>query len=362
MNLCQPHEPGTLPVVVRPLSFQERRAVIGSLLGTGAAHPAALLKAIHDAHHWIACDCLGDRPPPVIHTRRSAGGHYALVRMPGRPPHAPGCPVADGLSDLYEDTLTPVLATQLRDIAEAASASRVWHANKPSSPPTVWTMLSTMARHAASINPPTGQVITHPSRLAGLAVRLRQEAAATGAPQIATALLVTRRTDRGSVSPLAKDAAPVHVRGPIVELGQPSSDSPSISILRIAKGTDGRYEPIAAVAAQVSKSTVAITPTPASVEVATLMVAVGRTLRSVHHIEASIDLTFPSGLDQAPEVRVQPASGTPLTLSVGRPSSTSNLYILLTADRRPSVTYHEKLAGYIADRLNQAATLTPVRP
>ena len=218
MNLCEHHDAGVAPAIVRALTFAERKAVIGALLGALTDPPDNLFQKIHDAGHWIACDCLGDRPPPVLHTRRSHTGTYALVRMPGRPAHAPGCPVADGLSDLYEDTITPHLTQQLLEIASASGALRSWHAIQPTPPPTIWTLVSAMARHATSCSVTTGEVVTHPSRLPGLAVRMRQAATSAGAPQVATALIATRSADRGSVTPLAKDAEPVHVRGPIAYL------------------------------------------------------------------------------------------------------------------------------------------------
>lgn len=359
MKICLPHDPGAAPDYVRQLSFTERRNVIDTLLGRASEHPTAFLKATHDAHHWIACDCRGDATPPVLHTRKSSAGHYTLVRMPGRTPHTPGCPIAEGLSDLYDDHLTPELTGHMISTAAGAGALRVWHQAVLDPPPTIWTMIAAMARHAPSAGVHTGQIVTHPSRLNGLAVRLRG-AAIDGSKQIGTALIATRSVERGAITPLAKDAEPIHIRGPIVELAPLNGNAAGIAWLRIARGTDGRYEPIAAVVTPVCRGSPVITPTPASVELAPLLHQVGRTLRTSHHIAAHIDLAFPSGLDQQAEVRVEHESGHAISLHVGRPAvkppAGSNLYILLASDRRSTDTddYPARLAGYIADRLKQA--------
>lgn len=361
MNLCHHHDAGTMPALVRPLTFAERRSVISALLGTASEHPAALLQKIHDAGHWIACDCLADRPPPVLHTRRSHTGHYALVRMPGRPAHAPGCPVADGLSDLYEDTYTPELTRQLIEIGAASGAFRVWHASPPNPPPTVWTTVSSMARHATAATVSTGPVVTHPSRLAGLAVRLRQAATESGTPQIATALIATRSVERGSVTPLAKDASPIHVRGPISELAPGLANTgASLSMLRVARGTDGRYEPVAAIVVPVSKVSSAIAPTAHAFEAAQIAGPIGRTLQSNHHLHVSIDLHFPQGIDAPPELLIHPATGQPIRVAIGRPAVPSGLYLLLAHERREPLAgeapYPDQLAGYIAGRIQRPRT------
>lgn len=358
MNLCHHHDAGAVPAIVRPLTFAERKAVIGALLGTTAEAPGKLLQQIHDAGHWIACDCLGDRPPPVLHTRKSHTGTYALVRMPGRPAHAPGCPVADGLSDLYEDTITPQLTQQLFEVASASRAFRAWHAVQPTPPPTIWTLVSGMARYATACSAPTGEVVTHPSRLPGLAVRMRQAATDTGTPQVASALIATRSIDRGSITPLAKDAEPIHVRGPIVDLAPNATPSGTyLSMLRVAKGTDGRYEPVAAVVATVIKASNAVGLSAASVEAAQLAFAIGRALQSNHHLQVSIDVHHPKGLDAPGELLVHPQAGQPLHVSIGRPAAPSGLYLLLAHERREATAgdapYPDQIAGYIADRIKR---------
>lgn len=357
MNLCQPHDPGETPTLVRPLTFSERKAVIDLLLGRESPPPTALLRSIHDAGHWIACDCLERGSPPVLHTRRSHTGVYALVRMPGRPAHAPGCPVADGLSDLYVDDITPALGDQLLQMATAAGTLRLWHPTVPEQPATIWGTVASMSRHAASCSAATGPVVTHPSRLAGLAVQLRQEATTSGAPQIATALIAVRGADRGSVTPLARDIDPIHVRGPIVELAASpgTAGSAYVALLRIAKGTDGRYEPVAAVLSPASRLTGAVTPSAAAVEVAPIAADIGRALREQHRLAVSIDLRFPQGLTGPAELLVQRGQDDPQTVAIGRKASSSDLYVLLPSERRAQASdeppYPAKIAGYIADRL-----------
>lgn len=96
MRLVLAHRPGAALSALRALESQEEAALVAQWReGLEAPWLSGWLDQLAEEHLWIACDCRAPHePPPLAFVRQAPGGQHVLARMPDRPPHAPGCPLA----------------------------------------------------------------------------------------------------------------------------------------------------------------------------------------------------------------------------------------------------------------------------
>ena len=311
MNIIEPHAVGQRHTVVRALTPFERRSVQAYFAGDDAPIPA-ITAELHAAGTWIACDCLSGNDLPVIHTAANSRGTIYLVRNTHRVAHAPGCPIATGMTDAYSvpSEIDRHLDAIMLEAAARAGVDRVWCASQPDPKASLLAALKLLqseltAMPDAQLQPYGERVSTHHAALARLAMILRRQTA-TPAP-LRHALLVfpaTGHTRAGirTWSPSDPDRAPVlTTRGPVsIRIDTDITARLYLAAAHVGYGPDGRYEITDAHLYPVlDRGWPVITATHQAQSLALDLRSVARGLADLG-IDADARLTYPSGLDAPP--------------------------------------------------------------
>lgn len=374
MVIVQPADRGASPVPVRKLTFDERRTLLDSLKEP-TYPPALLLDEIHQAGNWVACDCRQPPETPLLHTRQLATGTIVVVRMHSRPHHAPGCAFAEGLTDHYADTEdVRQLEAWTLDLMHEVGVNRVWEpdaAPTESRKPSLWTALRRIGAAATKHANPFGEtagsfVSTYANGLPKLALQLREDSRRQMvkpigfmfAPVVAAAREgLVLRDGREKLDIL------VPVRGPIRDYTWAKDDGEHIGLaaMIIRSGTDGRYEPTAAVRIPVARYGHPI-PVPSYEALAALRIAkaVCKRIAGEADVQLVAHVRFPEGLGQPMKIVMHTTKPLEKTVQVDtiKPrqigeSCNAPLYILPPAERPKALREDDAYAGMLAGAISR---------